>query len=51
MRLAGGQFLIDDEALPRYTRALLEKQFAYRGELFGRRIPAEPDVSLATPCS
>jgi flavorubredoxin len=38
---------IAGEALPRYTRALLEEQFAYRGELFGRRIPAEPDASLA----
>lgn len=30
------------EALPYYTKALLEQEFAYRGRLFGRSIPAEP---------
>ena len=33
---------IAGEALPYYTRALLEEQFAYRGGFFGRSIPAEP---------
>jgi flavorubredoxin len=30
------------EALPYYTRALLEEQFAYRGGFFGRAIPGAP---------
>jgi hypothetical protein len=29
-------------ALVYYTKALLEEQFAYRGDLFGRSIPAQP---------
>jgi flavorubredoxin len=33
---------IAGEALPYYTKALLEQEFAYRGRLFGRSIPAEP---------
>ena len=33
---------IAGEALPYYTKALLEEQFAYRGGFFGRSIPAEP---------
>jgi flavorubredoxin len=40
---------IAGEALPYYTRALLEEPFAYRGELFGRPIPAGPDPSMANP--
>lgn len=32
------------EALGYYTRALLEEEFAYRGRLFGRPIPAEASV-------
>jgi hypothetical protein len=40
---------IAGEALPYYTRALLEEQFAYRGELFGRPIPAGPEPSMANP--
>jgi flavorubredoxin len=32
---------IAGEALPYYTKALLEQQFAYRGAFFGRSIPAE----------
>jgi hypothetical protein len=30
------------EALPYYTRALLDEQFAYRGGFFGRAIPGAP---------
>jgi flavorubredoxin len=33
---------ITGEALGYYTRALLEEEYAYRGRLFGRSIPAEP---------
>ena len=33
---------IAGEALPYYTKALLEEPFAYRGGFFGRAIPAEP---------
>jgi flavorubredoxin len=33
---------IAGEALPYYTRALLEEEFAYRGGFFGRAIPAAP---------
>jgi hypothetical protein len=34
------------EAIPRYTRALREKDFAFDGRLFGRELPAaEPAVS------
>lgn len=33
---------ITGDALPYYTRALLEEQFAYRGELFGRAIGESP---------
>jgi flavorubredoxin len=38
---------ITGDALPRYTRALLEEPFAYRGELFGRRIAPPPDPPAA----
>jgi flavorubredoxin len=38
---------ITGDALPRYTRALLEERFAYRGELFGRRIASPPDPPAA----
>lgn len=33
---------IAGEALPYYTKALLEEEFGYRGQLFGRPIPGEP---------
>ena len=33
---------IAGEALPYYTKALLEERFAFRGEFFGRSIPAKP---------
>jgi flavorubredoxin len=38
---------ITGDALPRYTRALLEEPFAYRGELLGRRIAPPPDQASA----
>jgi flavorubredoxin len=34
---------IAGDALPRYTKALLEAPFAYRGKLFGRTIPSPSD--------
>jgi flavorubredoxin len=33
---------IRGDALPRYTRALLEEEFAYRGTLFGRAVGPQP---------
>ena len=33
---------ITGDALPYYTHALLNEQFAYRGLLFGRAIGAQP---------
>jgi flavorubredoxin len=35
---------IPGHALPNYTRALLDEQFAYRGVLFGRPIGAQPTL-------
>jgi hypothetical protein len=31
---------LTEEAIPRYTRALREQEFAYRGRLLGRDLPA-----------
>jgi hypothetical protein len=33
---------ITGDALPRYTQALLDEQFAYRGLLFGRTVGTQP---------
>jgi hypothetical protein len=33
---------ITGDALPRYTRALLDEEFGYRGTLFGRAIGSQP---------